>query len=364
MLKQKQKSLVASILVLALVLPLAKAVPVLAEGEENITFSEVMYDLPGGDNNREWVEIYNTGEQAVELSSDTWRFNDGANHALRLVQGDWNLEPGEAVVVTSNDQTILAEHQNYEGTVIDTVMGLNNASATLSLSVDNGQNFFTSLSYQSEWGGAGNGKTLEKIDPAEANEQANWQESQVDGGTPGAVEVPEEEEEERELLEQTIVLSAGWNIVSSYIIPEDNNIDSVLASLIEANVLESVKDQQGRFNVPGRIHQIQNWNSDEAYQVRVSRPISLIISGYERISPQIELSAGWNLVAYPFSRQYEVRSLTNQCLSAGELGIVKNNYGQFYVPAFNFSNILGFLPGQGYFMKVTQDAVLDWSCLE
>lgn len=360
MLSNKRKRFIGGMLALALLVPIIKVAPVAAEGEENVTFSEVMYDLPGGDNNREWLEIYNFGDEAMELNSEDWRFNDGSNHALRLIQGDWNLEPGEAAILTSNDQTFLAEHENFNGTVIDTVMSLNNAGATLQLSANGGRSFFTSLSYESGWGAGGNGRTLEKADPAGANERDNWRESAVDGGTPGAA--PEPEEEEQEVFEQRLALRAGWNYVASYVAPEDNSFENIMRPLIDRGIFDYAKDAAGRIFVPRRINQIGTWQAGEAYQIKIRRSGELIIRGASIIEPRVSLSEGWNYIGYLLADQKPVESLL-VCLSENSVAMVKNQAGKFFLPDYPFKNFDFFLPGQGYLIKMSQAADLDWSCL-
>jgi len=112
-----------------------------------------MYDLEGSDSKREWVEIYNGGNAAIDLSD--WRFNDGSNHTF---SGD-NLEIGanEYAVVASDAATFIGA-----GLVIDTVMSLNNTADTISLLDENGS-IVENVSYSSEQGGSGNGNSLQKI---------------------------------------------------------------------------------------------------------------------------------------------------------------------------------------------------------
>ncbi|MDP2586632.1 MAG: lamin tail domain-containing protein, partial [Candidatus Komeilibacteria bacterium] len=312
------------------------------------------------DNNREWLEIYNSGNEAIELNAESWRFNDGSNHTLRLVQGDWNLEPGEAAVLTSNDQTFLAEHENFEGTIIDTVMGLNNAGATLQLSADGGQSFFTSLSYESAWGAGGNGKTLEKIELAGNNERENWREDEVDGGTPGYVEVPEQEE--LEVFEQRLVLRAGWNYITSYVAPEDDSFQNIMQPLIDRGIYDYAKDAHGRIFMPGRINQINTWQAGEAYQIRIRRSGELIIRGTAVIEPTVSLTEGWNYTGYLLADQKPLGSLLT-CLPENSVEAIKNQSGQFYWPDYPYKNFDYFLPGQGYLIKMRQAADLDWTCL-
>lgn len=333
------------------------AIKVKADGEAAITFSEIMYDLPGGDNNREWVEIYNYGQEAIELNANAWRFNDGSNHTLRLVQGDWTLEPAEAAILTADDQTFLSEHQDFNGAVFDTAMSLNNNGGTIILSV--GGQIVSEVDYSVNWGAGGNGKTLAKIQPAGANEADNWAESATDGGTPGIVELPEEEPQ---IIEQSIALRAGWNFVASYVVPEDDSFQNILQPLIDRGIFDYAKDASGRIFVPGRINQINTWQAGQAYQIKIRRSGELVIRGTETVSPQVRLAAGWNYVGYLLNEGRPVESLL-ACLPENSLEWVKNQRGNFYWAQANFKNFQNFFPGQGYLIKVNQDVDLDWTCL-
>lgn len=163
--------------------------PVNAAG--SILISEVMYDLAGSDTNREWVEIYNAGSDPVTIvdgiGDGSWRFNDGSNHVLKLVQGSLTLPASGVAVLVSTSTVFLADHPGFSGTLIDTTMSLNNTSDTLKLSADKGATFFSEIIYQNTWGANGDGKSLEKIDLNGNNEQSNWRASVTDGGTPGLV---------------------------------------------------------------------------------------------------------------------------------------------------------------------------------
>lgn len=149
----------------------------------DLVISEIMYDLPGADTDREWVEIYNPGPDPVEVltgsGNNTWRFSDGANHTLNLIQGLGIIEVGQFFVLTDNSDQFLVDHPGFSGTIFDTVMSLNNTLGTIGLSFDAGATYPVAVTYDAAWGASGNGRTLEKID-------TGWQESYIDGGTPGA----------------------------------------------------------------------------------------------------------------------------------------------------------------------------------
>lgn len=163
----------------------------------DILTTEIMYNPEGADTggkvskgtfySHEWTEVHNASNQQIDLTD--WRFNDGANHILNPPpekggQGSIVIQPGEYVILANDAATFLIDHPGFSGTVIDTVMGLNNTSDTLSL-IDPDGNIVDSVTYQDSWGGDGNGKSLEKIESSGTNTADNWGESQAIGGTPG-----------------------------------------------------------------------------------------------------------------------------------------------------------------------------------
>lgn len=162
----------------------------LEASNNDLVISEIMYDLAGADTGKEWIEVYNAGQENIEVltgaGATTWRFFDGTNHTLSLVQGADNLiAPQEFFILAADANQFLSEHQNFVGTVFDTVMNLVNSSSSLALSFDGGQTQNIVASYDSAWGATGNGFSLEKISLTQDSGSSNWQESSVDGGTPG-----------------------------------------------------------------------------------------------------------------------------------------------------------------------------------
>ena len=64
----------------------------------DILISEIMYDLPGLDAKREWIEIVNTGSEGVDLTG--WKFFEGGtNHRLTVVVGSALLPSGAHAVL-------------------------------------------------------------------------------------------------------------------------------------------------------------------------------------------------------------------------------------------------------------------------
>ncbi len=179
-----------TILIFVLICPQA-----IQAANSDLVISEIMYDLDGADSGREWIEVYNGSSENIEVltgaGADTWRFFDGSNHILNLVNGTSTIAVSEYFIIASDAQNFLTEHPGFAFTIFDTVMSLGNSSSTIALSFDGGQTQGISAVYDSTWGASGNGKTLEKINLTQESVVSNWQESSVLGGTPGAVKSPE-----------------------------------------------------------------------------------------------------------------------------------------------------------------------------
>lgn len=180
------KKIFLSLLIINCLFPFNQA---LASSPADLVFTEIMYDPDGSDSDREWVEIYNKGNESITIitgnGENSWRFNDGSNHLLSLFQGSEVIGSNQWAILAADGQTFLNEHPGFTGNIFDTTMNLNNSSETIKLSADMGQSFFGAVAYDASWGAAGNGKTLEKIDYFGGETQENWQESYIMGGTPG-----------------------------------------------------------------------------------------------------------------------------------------------------------------------------------
>ena len=159
-------------------------------GAGDTVFTEIMYNPAGADSDHEWVEIYNQGSGDVTIvegsGNDSWRFNDGSNHTLTLIQGSLTIPAQGFAILADDAATFLADYPAFSGTLFDTVMSLNNTSDTLQLSADKGATFFNTVTYENAWGADGDGNTLEKINLAGGDGVSNWRASSQPDGAPGS----------------------------------------------------------------------------------------------------------------------------------------------------------------------------------
>lgn len=136
-----------------------------------------MYDPVGADTKHEWLEIFNSGNDPINLEG--WKlFEADTNHSLSLYQGSFVLNPKGYVVICDDAATFKNDHANFSGTIIDSIFSLSNSGESLALKNDVGE-IILEFSYSNNFGANGNGFSLEK------DEAETWRESYIEGGTPG-----------------------------------------------------------------------------------------------------------------------------------------------------------------------------------
>ncbi len=142
----------------------------------NIIFSEIMYDLDGSDTDREWVEIFNDGPNAVTIKGGTgasWRFNDGSNNRILSEppeysgRGSMTLQSGEYAVIARDPTTFYSIYPGGTFTVMRAALTLNNTGASILL-IDDAGSIANSATYANSTGANDDGNSLQK------NSSGNW----------------------------------------------------------------------------------------------------------------------------------------------------------------------------------------------
>lgn len=162
------RGLCAAVLVLS-------CAPSVAQAQVGI--NEIMYDPSGADGGREWIELYNGGSADVVITGGTgngsWRICDGAtladcsNHTLvidtakGIGRGTLTVPAGGFLVVAS-DPNAFANEYGGSFSVAKSSIGLTNTSGVVAL-VDGDGIIVDSMTYRKEYGGAGDGTSLQQI---------------------------------------------------------------------------------------------------------------------------------------------------------------------------------------------------------
>lgn len=126
----------------------------------SLWINEVMYDFPGSDENHEWMEIYHTGGDAVDLTSLS--FLEGkTNHRIEFFQGSKLLSSGQFAIFAENPESFLRDNPGFLGNLFKVSMSLSNSGETLQ--VKNQKMTFDAFSYLDTLGAGGDGRTLQRF---------------------------------------------------------------------------------------------------------------------------------------------------------------------------------------------------------
>jgi hypothetical protein len=157
---------------------------------------------------------------------------------------------------------------------------------------------------------------------------------------------------------KTLDLHRGWNMVSVYLQPDEEEIEVLLAPLVEQDLLLIMKNSDGEFYRPDAgFNNIDMWNVDEGYLLKLSDPGDLPLEGTTVLSDEpIDLEEGWQMVScylrFPVDATIAFSNIAEQML------IAKDEDGNFYIPEFNFSNMGNVSSLNGYQLKMSEDAEL------
>jgi hypothetical protein len=130
-----------------------------------VVINEVMYDVEGTDTDREWVELYNNGTEAVTIvvgsGSGSWRFVDSSAHTLKLESGSATLEAGAYALVVKNVSQFAVDYPAVGGNIFSGAISLTNTAAAVSIKDGTG-GVLDEFSYNKDQGAAGDGNSLQR----------------------------------------------------------------------------------------------------------------------------------------------------------------------------------------------------------
>lgn len=161
--------------------------------------------------------------------------------------------------------------------------------------------------------------------------------------------------------QHTIPLSVGWNLVSSWLEPDDPDMLSVFADLISAGYLVKVQDEAGNSMAQDTqgawLNGIGNFQDTEGYYVKVNAACDLVITGTSVSLPlSVPLQTGWNIISYPLDTAQDALSQVQPLINSGLLVKVQNEAGDAIAQDTQGvwqNNIGDFVTGEGYYIKVS-----------
>jgi len=151
-----------------------------------IVINEINYNSGDEYDTDDWIEIYNNGDQTVDLTG--WIIQDGNAENHFTFPAGHILYPEEYCVITNNISKFRSVYPSVTNSVGDFIFGLSSGGDIVYL-YDNEGDMIDKVNFgaQSPWPASpnGTGSTLELKAPSLNNEQAgNWSAGKL-GGTPG-----------------------------------------------------------------------------------------------------------------------------------------------------------------------------------
>jgi hypothetical protein len=167
---------------------------------------------------------------------------------------------------------------------------------------------------------------------------------------------------------QEITLVKGWNIFSVNLIPDNPDMQTIFAPLINHGYLIKIQDEVGNAlenlgTFGGWVNNIGNIYQSEGYKIKVSQDCQLQLKGSPVTLPfKIPLKAGWNIIGYPRNSNTDAKEVVQHLIDRGKLIKVQNETGNSIEDMGFFggwiNNIGSFMPGEGYKIKVSASDTL------
>jgi PKD repeat protein len=147
------------------------------------------------------------------------------------------------------------------------------------------------------------------------------------------------------LYHQVLNIPAGWSGISSFIIPAQDSIQSILFP-IYSNLI--ILQSEFGFYWPGEnINTILNWNTYLGYKIKVSSNVGLTITGSNAINKNLSLDEGWNLI--PVLSECAV--IVDELFFGKDVVVIKDIVGEgIYWPLFGINSLMTLNPGKAYFV--------------
>ena len=167
--------------------------------------------------------------------------------------------------------------------------------------------------------------------------------------------------EPENIVSYILAIPAGWNFISSPVIPLDDGFESLWSPVVERGNLRIAKDSGGRAYLP-RLDEndIEFWDNRYGYVVYLFDADSLEFRGSTMpAQTPIPLDNGWTVAAYLPEQPQPAEDAFNSI--SEHLSLVKDDHGRFYLPEYDFSNLGLLQQGKAYLIDVDADCHLIWS---
>ena len=100
--------------------------------QAKVLISEIMYDTPGSDSGREWIEVVNESDAMLDMSQFKL-FEANTNHKIKSVSGGSFLQPHATGIITQDASKFLADNVHFSGVIFSSSFSLSNTGESLTI---------------------------------------------------------------------------------------------------------------------------------------------------------------------------------------------------------------------------------------
>jgi len=157
--------------------------------------------------------------------------------------------------------------------------------------------------------------------------------------------------------DQIIELPAGWSGISSFLLPDDPELNALLYPITYPLVYLS--NFEGVYWPGGNVFTLDTWNVYSGYTIKVEWETQLPVCGDEVQNKIVNLNSGWNLIPVFSSVPVDIESLFG---GLSGFQIAKDGAGLgVYWPQFGINTLGVVKPGKAYFVRMTIPGSIDFS---
>ncbi len=156
-------------------------------------------------------------------------------------------------------------------------------------------------------------------------------------------------------------VNAGWTGLSSYMLPYEKNIETIMGPLGEALVI--VQNFDGVYYPEANVNTLIEWDNNSGYIMKVSESTQVKFFGTLSNGGTVTLADGWNIIPVLSSCNVSAEDIFSDILP--DLVVVKEiaNTGVYW-PGQGVNSLITLSPGKSYLVKVNGDQVINFPSCE
>jgi hypothetical protein len=161
-------------------------------------------------------------------------------------------------------------------------------------------------------------------------------------------------------LNQELLLSEGWNGVSTYLEPLNSSISNMFSLAIDDLVI--LYNMQGVFWPGQNLNTLGNWNEQSGYVSKLTNDVNLTISGNELLDKSVHVNQGWNIIPVLSQTPFDVEMLFS---TLPGFVLAKEIAGTgVYLPGYGINTIGSVMPGKAYYVLSNEPGIISYISIE